>query len=395
MGLNRPFRLHHLLERASWDEDAARSAVRSFLARHLGADGGVLIFDETGQAKKGMVTAAAGRQYSGTMGRVENVIVAVYTTYATEKGHALIDRDLYVQEDWFADPQRMAKAGFPPGHAFATKPELAIAQAQRAFAAGIRPAWAAGDEVYGRSRALREFFESHGIGYVFAVPVDFHITTSGHVRMRVDQALDLVEDAGWNRRSCGAGAKGPRYYDWAWIATDHPRRQLLIRRSISDPREMAYFYAYAPEGHAYSLTDLVKVAGTRWKVEDDFPDAKSTVGLDQTQVRLYQAWKRHVTLAMAALAFLAVLAAIEKATHPAPVLPHDPDQTPPADCGTIALTVPEAQRLFDLFTMPAPGLPLCTARAEIALHLRWSNWRRRHQARARWHHYRTRLTLIA
>jgi SRSO17 transposase len=395
VGLDRPYRLQHLLERASWDEDAARDAVRSFLARHLGADGGVVIFDETGQAKKGTATAAAGRQYSGTMGRVENVIVAVYTTYATDRGHALIDRDIYVQEDWFADPQRMAKAGFPPGHAFATKPDLAIAQAKRALAAGIRPAWAAGDEVYGRSRALRELCEQEGIGYVFAVPVDFHLTTSGQVRMRADAALTLVEAAGWNRRSCGAGAKGPRYYDWAWIATDHPRRQLLIRRSISDPSEIAYFYAFAPPGYVCSLTDLVKVAGTRWKVEDDFQDSKSTVGLDQTQVRLYRAWKRHVTLAMAALAFLAVLAALEKAAHPAPVLPHDPDQTPPADCGTIALTVPEAQRLFHLFTMLTCALPPSTTSVQVALHLRWSDWRRRHQARARWHHYRTRLALIA
>ena len=204
VGLDRPYRLQHLLERASWDEDAARDAVRAFLARHLGADGGVLIFDETGQAKKGTATAAAGRQYSGTMGRVENVIVAVYTTYATEKGHALIDRELYVQEDWFADPDRMAKAGFPAGHAFATKPELALAQAKRALAAGIHPAWAAGDEVYGRSGELREFFQEQGIGYVFAVPVDYRIITSGGVRMRADQALS------WSRRKGGTAARpGP------------------------------------------------------------------------------------------------------------------------------------------------------------------------------------------
>jgi SRSO17 transposase len=117
--------------------------------------------------------------------------------------------------------------------------------------------------------------------------------------MRADQALGLAEPRGWNRRSCGAGAKGPRYYDWAWVATDRPRRQLLIRRSITDPNEIAYFYAYAPEGHVCSLTDLVKIAGTRWKVEDDFQDSKSTVSLDQTQVRCYRAWKRRVTLATA------------------------------------------------------------------------------------------------
>jgi len=395
VGLDRPYRLHHLLERAAWDEDAARDAVRSFLVRHLGADDGVLIFDETGQAKKGTMTAAAGRQYSGTMGRVENVIVAVYTTYATERGHALIDRDLYVQADWFTDPDRMAQAGFGEDHAFATKPELALAQAKRALAGGIHPAWAAGDEVYGRSAALREFCEAAGIGYVFAVPVDHQLTTSGQVRMRADEALGLVEPHGWNRRSCGAGAKGKRYYDWAWIATDHPRRSLLIRRSLSDPSELAYFYAYAPEGRPCSLTDLVKIAGTRWKVEDDFQDSKSTVCLDQTQVRLYRAWKRHVTLAMAALAFLAVLAAIERAAHPAPVLPDDPDQAPPPDCGTIALTVPEAQRLFHLLTTLARDLRPHSVRARTALHLQWSDWRRRHQARARWHHYRTRLALIA
>jgi SRSO17 transposase len=208
-GLDRPYRLHHLLERARWYEDAARDAVCAFLARHLGADGGVLIFDETGQATKGTMTAAVGRQYSDAMRRVENVIVAVYTTYATSWGYALIDRDLYVQDDWFEDPARMAKAGFPADHACATKPALALAQAKRALSAGIRPARATGDEVHGRNRELREFFEYRGIGYVFAVPVDHHLTASGGVRMRADQALlHLVEAQGWNRRSCGAGAMG-------------------------------------------------------------------------------------------------------------------------------------------------------------------------------------------
>ena len=108
-------------------------------------------------------------------------------------------------------------------------------------------------------------------------------------------------------------------------------------------------------------------------MEDDFQDSKSTTCLDHTQVRLYRAWKRHVTLAMAALAFLAVLAAIEKSAHPAPVLPDDPDQAPPADCGTIALTVPEAQRLFHLFTTLIRDSPPRAARARIALHLAWSD----------------------
>lgn len=226
-----------------------------------------MIFDETGQLKKGTATAGTGRQYTGTAGCIENAIVAVYTTYATAGGYALIDRDLYVQKQWFTDPARMARAGLPPGHAFKTKPQLAKAQAERALDAGITPRWATGDEVYGRSSELRGLFEAREISYVFAVGCDFAVTTSGHEKLRADQVLALVKPAGWNRRSAGTGAKGLRYYDWAWIATSSPRHQLLVRRSISDPTELAYYLTYIPTHYSASLTDLVKAAGTRWVVE--------------------------------------------------------------------------------------------------------------------------------
>jgi SRSO17 transposase len=327
-----------------WDEGSVRDQVRGFVARHLG-QGGVLIFDETGDLKKGTPTAGAGRQYTGTAGRIENAIVAVYATYATPLRHGLVDRDLYVQKEWFTDRERMAKAGFPGDHAFATKPQLAKAQAERALDAGLAPAWGAGDEVYGRSSELRGLFEARGIGYVFAVGVDHQTTTSAHQKMRADQALTLVEPHGWNRRSAGAGSKGPRYYDWAWIATASPCHHLLIRRSISTG-ELAYYLAYVPEHYVCSLTDLVKVAGTRWAVEDDFQDSKQATCLDGTQVRAYRAWKRHVTLVMAAYALLAVTAAQARAAHPAPILPENDVQPAPEDCGVIALTVPEIQRLL-------------------------------------------------
>jgi SRSO17 transposase len=139
-----------------------------------------------------------------------------------------------VQREWFTDPERMRRAGFDAGHAFATKGQIAREQARRVLDAGLKPAWATGDEVYGRSSELREGFEARGIGYVFAVGCDFQLTTSGQVKMRADQALGLVEARGWNRRSCGNGSKGRRLYDWAWIATPSPRHQLLIRRKISD-----------------------------------------------------------------------------------------------------------------------------------------------------------------
>jgi len=387
-GHARPYRLQHLLSGAVWDEDEVRDRVRGFLTRHLG-EGGVLIFDETGDLKKGVCTAGAGRQYTGTAGRIENAVVAVYTTYATTLGHGLVDRELYVQKEWFADRERMAKAGFGPDHAFATKPQLAKAQAERALDAGLAPAWAAGDEVYGRSGELRGLFEARGIGYVFAIGCDFTLTTSGHQTMRADQALELVEPRGWNRRSAGAGSKGPRYYDWAYLATASRRHHLLIRRSISTG-ELAYYYAFVPEHYVCSLTDLVKVAGTRWAVEDDFQDSKQATALDGTQVRGYRAWKRHVTLVMAAYALLVVTAVVARAAHPAAVLPEHDEQPAPADCGMIALTVPEIQRLLPAL-LPAHD----RGNKDVDSSLAWSTWRRRHQARARWYHYRRRLALIA
>ena len=318
VGHSRPHRLQHFLAGALWDEDAARDEVRAFVARCLGPRG-VLIFDETGDLEKGNLTAGVGRQYTGTAGRIEN---AVYASYATASGHALIDRELYVQADWFADANRMTAAGFPSDHAFATKPQLARIQAERALDGGLDPACATGDEVYGRSSELREVFERRGIGYVFAVGCDYTVTTSGYERLRADQALWLVEPRGWNRRSCGDGSKGRRLYDWAWIATTSERHHLLIRRKLSNPSELVYYIAYVPEHYVCSLTDLVKVAGTGWAVEDDFQNAKQAVALDRTQVRSYRGWKRHATLAMAAYAILAV-AASATAIRPTPILPHD------------------------------------------------------------------------
>ena len=210
------------------------------------------------------------------------------------------------------------------------------------------------------------------------------------MKIRADQAIGLVEPRGWNRRSCGNGSKGRRLYDWAWIATACPRHHLLIRRNISAPSELAFYIAYVPDRYVCSLTDLIKVAGSRWAIEEDFQDAKQAVGLDGTQVRGYRAWKRHTALALAAYTLLAVASALAKAAHPLPVLPDDPDRQAPADCGMTALTVPEIQRL--LATASAQRIP---AIQDIEFHLAWSNWRRRHQARARWHHYRTRLALTA
>ena len=389
----RPDGMQRLLYKAVWDEEAARDAVRRFAVRHLEAPGGTLVFDETGQEKKGCATAGVGRQYTGTTGQVSNAVVAVYCTYASALGHCLIDGDLYVQKHWAKDPDRLERAGLGRDFTFRTKTAIALEQAKRAVAAGVAVDWAAGDEVYGRSTALRCFFESHRIGYVFAVGVNFRVPTDiGPVR--TDALAGKIPARAWNRLSCGDGAKGPRVYDWAMVATTSPRHHLLVRRSLTDPTDLAFFYVHVPEGRPAALSDLVKIAGIRWAVEEDFANAKDAVGLDHTQARCYRSWRRHIVLAMAALALLAVISALDRRTHPAPVLPVGPDAEPPTDYGRTALTVPETRRLFQLFTTLLRDLPTAIAARRMAFHLRWSTWRRRHQARSRWHHYKRRLALL-
>ncbi|MFB7329734.1 IS701 family transposase [Streptomyces sp. NPDC056190] len=391
-GATRAFGMQRLLYQAVWDEEAARDAVRRFAVRHLAAPGAVLVFDETGQEKKGEASAGVGRQYTGTTGQVSNAVVAVYCTYASPLGHCLIDGDLYVQQHWAQDPDRCERAGLGRDFTFRTKTAMALDQARRAVAAGVTVDWAAGDEVYGRSAKLRGFFEENGIGYVFAVGVNFAVPTSvGPIRADVLAARKVPKRA-WNRLSYGQGAKGPRVYDWALVATAAPRHHLLVRRSIADPTDLSYFYAYAPPGRSMALADLVAIAGIRWTVEEDFANGKDAVGLDHTQARRYRSWRRHVVLAMAALALLSVIASLDRREHPAPVLPASPTDKAPADFGRIALTVTEARRLFQLFTSLLRNLPTAFAARRMAFHLQWSTWRRRHQARARWHHYKRRLT---
>lgn len=198
--------------------------------------------------------------------------------------------------------------------------------------------------------------------------------------MRAEQAVGLVEDHGWNYRSAGSGSKGERDYAWAWIGT----ASLLVRRSVSDPNDLAYFSYYSPPGRPpASLAALVRVAGMRWPVEEDFQTGKGHFGLDHSQVRLYTALLRHLVLATAVLAICAVTAAMRRqATCTLPPAPTSPTQAPPADPGLIPLTVAEVKRLFNLLTRTIH---------DLAHHLRWARWRRRHQARARWYHHRARL----
>lgn len=368
-----PDGMQHLLARAVWDADAVRDDLRGYVVDRLADPDAVLVIDETGDVKKGTATVGVQRQYTGTAGRIENAQVGVYLVYAGAGGHAFIDRALYLPASWTEDQGRLAEAGVPDGVAFATKPALARGMITRALDAGAPAGWVTGDEVYGADPQLRADLHARGLGYVLAVASSTRVTTAAGTFQAADLAHRLPRRA-WHRRSCGAGAKGNRDYQWAWLDTTADAvpgcHWLLIRRN---PRsgKLAYYRAYA--ARPVTLATLARVAGRRWTIEESFQTGKELAGLDEHQVRHWTSWQRWTVLAMLAHAFLSVTAATERARNPAPD-------------GLIALTVNEIRGLF---TRLLPRI------APPATHiLRWSRWRRRHQAVARACHYRRRAKHI-
>ena len=303
-----PRGVQRLLNSARWDADAVRDELRAYVVEHLGAADGVLVVDETGFLKKGTKSVGVQRQYSGTAGRVENCQVGVFLAYAGGGGRAFLDRELYLPEGWAADPARRAEAGVPAAVGFATKGELAQAMLARAFASGVPAVWVTGDEVYGNAGHLRGWLEGQGRAYVLAVSCDHPVWAEGRQR-RADACFAALPAGAWARLSAGEGSQGPRLYDWAWIPLSREdgagaARWAVARRSTSDPTDVAYYRAYGPAGTPPAA--LVRVAGARWAVEEGFERAKDLVGLDQYEVRRWQPWYRHVTLALLAHAYLEV-----------------------------------------------------------------------------------------
>jgi SRSO17 transposase len=365
-----------LLNRASWDEEAAMSEVRCYAAAGLDTAAGrsrrrrmtVGALDETGQQKQGTATSGVKGQYMGCAGRVANGINTVHLSYVREKtGHALAGARQWIPAEDIADPVKSLVTGLPPGLRFRTKGQLAIDILTDARADGLGFDFVCGDEVYGSCTELRAFLEDSGQAYVLRVASSFVLTLTAGTTMTCAKAAGkpLKATRHWEVRSAGKGSKGERWYAWAWLATASPCHSLLVRRHLRTG-ELAFHYCFVSDGQAVSKARLIRAAGLRWPVEETFEFGKGCFGLDQCQARLYTAILRHIVLVMAAQA--------------AP--PAGPDDTPPADPGLIPLTVPEIRRLLAA-ALSQPQPPGHAAR--------WLDWRRRHQARSRWFHKRARL----
>jgi SRSO17 transposase len=420
-----PGRMQSLLRRYEWSWEQLRDMLPGLAAQCLPDDpedliGPGIAIDETAHLKKGSATACVSPQHAGVTGKVENCVTWVFAALVTVLGQAWADFDVYMPEIWAKSPGRRRRAGIPDSLKFATKPELAVEQLKRLAAAGLRFCWVAADEVYGRSSAFREACRALELAYVVIIPCDYRAALAAGTVIRADEA---VNGAVFERRSCGNGTKGPRYSDWALIATADPREFLLIRRLDREKNQYTFYLCHAPEGRPATMTYFITIAGRRWPVEVTFKTAKDTLGWDQSQARTYDGICRHTALTALAqlrtaairsvLAGLATLPDIPARSTAASTStageddPGDADlQVHPGDAPLpgygglpcpprippIMLSAAEATRIERLTRDYAAGL---LTRARLAFHYRWSAWRRRHQARARWHHYSARLQALA
>jgi SRSO17 transposase len=329
-----PLGMQRLLNAAVWDEDQVRDGLGRYVAGRLGDPGGVLIADETGFLKSGKHSAGVQRQYTGTAGKITNCQVGVFLAYAVPANgtRVLVDRELYVPRSWTSHRDRCELAGIGGDIEFATKPQLARTMIERAIKAGLPFAWFTADEAYGDNGPLRDWLEENKVAYVVAVACDHRVPAGAGRTIRADRLAAQVPARCWHRMSCGEGSKGERLYDWVIADAGPGGRQLLIRRSLTSG-ELAYYRCWSPR-HA-TLSELVKVAGARWAVEECFAAAKNETALDHYQVRKRCAWYRHVTLAMCAHAWLAATAA---ASRPPPVtVPGRPGDGGRAREGAISL----------------------------------------------------------
>ena len=309
MGESTPYALQQFLYRGQFNADNLRDHLRNYVNEELGTEDGVLVTDETGFLKQGKMSVGVKRQYSGTAGRIENCQIGVFLTYASAKGHAPIDRRLYIPEDWFQNPERCLKAGIPETVVFQTKPQIALEMIQAATDAGVSYKWVTGDCVYGDYTDIRMWLEKQRKCYVMSVSGKAYVWR-GYKQSSVGSILKNLPPEGWFEASCGDGSKGTRVYDWLSLPINPGtapgyERSLLIRRSKSDPGELRAYICFAQVDTP--VQKYVEVAGCRWTIESCFKESKSEVGLDQYEVRSYSGWYKHITFACLALALLTVV----------------------------------------------------------------------------------------
>jgi len=309
IGEKTPYKMQQFLYRGGWNADELRDVTREYIREEIGEEEGTLVLDETGFLKQGKKSCGVARQYSGTAGRIENCQIGVFLTYAGAKGNAMIDRRLYLPEEWTKDTIRRNEAGVPAEVKFQTKPNMGLEMLHEAYNAGFPFTWVTGDCIYGDFRDIRFWVESVNKRYVMSVSGKEYVWI-GFKQHKIGSLIKKIPENAWVEASCGNGSKGERLYEWFINAVNTPNgtgclRHLLVRRSLSDKEDMRAYICYAPENTETS--EFIRIAGTRWTVEMCFAESKDEVGLDQYEVRSHDGWYKHITLVCLAHAFLTVL----------------------------------------------------------------------------------------
>jgi SRSO17 transposase len=392
----RPYGMQRLLSRAVWDEEGVRDDLRTLVCQTLcpppvlreqaraKAPFPVLVLDESCFPKRGRHSAGVAPQYCGHTGRVENCQAGVFLSYVTALGHALIDRELYLPQDWCADLPRRQAAHIPEAVTFATKPELSKRMVERAQMAGLPINWVVADTVYGHSPDLRLFLEKQGYAYALAVPSIEVVCVQTCAGLLLSDVASIARQAlhpqDWQRLSQSLGTKGERLFDWARLPVAHAgivdgRHFLVVRRCLDTPHELAYYLVWAPPDT--SLPMMVQAIGARWHIEEDL-EASKGFGMDHYEVRSYLGWYRHITLVRLASAFLLSICVQEREASQA----SGENPTVGPSFSLIAFTPSEVHHLLAHLFFPAPTCwPLIC---------QWSLFRRAHQYWAGYYHRRRR-----
>jgi SRSO17 transposase len=325
MGEAHPDGMQYLLYGADWEADAVCRQLRKVVMAQMGYEPGIGVIDESGFVKKGQCSAGVKRQYCGRVGKIENCQVGVYLGYSAPSGHALIDRELYLPQDWCEDVGRRSKAKIPETVEFATKPQLAQRMLERAWTEGVAMQWVVGDSTYGNSPTLRQAIANTEHYYVLEIPKSAQVRVGTASPQPVERLVASLPETGWHRYALNLSEQGLRWSDWTALrvvsTTDTLGDQwLVVRRTVAEPPDTTYFLSNAPSQTA--LETLAQVGGARYHIEHLLEEAKGSAGLGQYEVRYWHSWYRHMTLALLAHTWLTLLrhADAQKKSTPAPLL---------------------------------------------------------------------------
>jgi SRSO17 transposase len=385
--------LQAFIATGAWSDAEVLVQMRRDALEVLADDDGIWNTDETGFPKKGHKSVGVKRQYSGTLGRTDNCQVGVFANYCSAKGHAFMDRRLFLPQEWADDTERRAEAGIPEAVIFRTKPELGLAMIANAIVEGIPFRWVGGDSVYGDSPTYVQGVRQLGKWYVVDTSADARVWTEeprvipaeersrsrrgrpctqpqvlGTAR-RVDEVVAALPATAFRRLIVAEGSQGSRVYEyadmWVWFSEEGlpgPRERLLVRRSLGEAPELKYHRSNAPAEQP--LLKLAQVRASRWTIEEDIQSAKGECGLDEYETRGWVGWHHHTALAMVAMMFLVRQNAGWGKKEP-------------------QMTVPEVRALL---------VHLLEARVWDADEiLAWSQWRRERNRRAAASHRKRRL----